>query len=143
MEVSGTPRKRNLVKLTKAEHLLKTVQFQAVYDRRRSVSDPELGLILYARANELPFSRIGLSVSRKYGGAVQRNRLRRLLREAYRLEKGILPIGLDLVIIPRKPIAPTIELLRKVWVRLVKQAVKKLEKDQRVAPPPQPPEQPS
>ncbi len=117
--------------LRKSEHLLKTVQFQAVYDRRCSVADSELGLIIYVRANELPHSRIGFLVLRKYGGAVQRNRLRRLLREAYRLEKANLPTGLDIVIIPRKVIEPGIDLVRTIIIKWITQAAKKLVKDQR------------
>jgi ribonuclease P protein component len=115
----------------KSEHLLKTPQFQAVYDRRCSVADPELGLIIYVRENGLPHSRTGFSVSRKYGGAVQRNRLRRLLREAYRLEKAGLPVGIDIVVIPRKPIDPEIELLRKTIVKWIKQAAGRLAKTHR------------
>src|SRR5688572_19906212 len=111
----------------KHEHLLKPAQFQAVYDRRRSVSDS--GMILYAKENGLAYSRVGFSVSRKYGGAVQRNRLRRLYREAYRLSKEMLPTGLDLVLIPRTQQEPTLEDLCKSLVKLVKQAHKKLAKD--------------
>jgi ribonuclease P protein component len=117
--------------LSKFEHLLKTVQFQAVYDRRRSVAEPDLGIVIYARENSLPFSRLGLSVSRKYGGAVQRNRIRRLLREAYRLEKAEIPVGIDLVIIPRKPIEPALDTLRKIMVKLIRQVAKKLSKEPR------------
>ena len=109
------------------ERLKTTAQFQAVYDRRRSVSDA--GLIVYALENGLPFTRIGLSVSRKYGGAVQRNRLRRLFREAFRLSKAELPTGLDLVLIPRNSQEPELEALRAALVRLVKQVAKKLERD--------------
>jgi len=58
------------------------------------------------RENGLPHLRLGLSVSRKYGGAVQRNRLRRLYREAFRLTRHEMPVGLDLVLIPRKPEEP-------------------------------------
>lgn len=115
----------------KHEHLLKPAQFQAVYDRRRSVSDS--GMILYALENGLAYSRVGLSVSKKYGGAVQRNRLRRLYREAFRLTKEQLPAGLDLVLIPRTQQEPTLEDVRKSLVKLIKQAHKKLEKDKAVA----------
>ncbi len=120
----------------KHEHLLKPAEFQAVYDRRKSVSDS--GMILYARENGLPYSRVGFSVSRKYGGAVQRTRLRRLYREAYRLCKEQLPTGLDLVLIPRTQQEPTLEALCKSLVKLIKQVHKKLEKDKAVPAPGEP-----
>src|SRR3954462_2495373 len=84
------------------EHLRRPVDFKRVYDRRRSVSTDNL--IVYAATNELPHNRLGLSVSRKFGGAVQRNRLRRLYREAYRLTRHQMPAGLDLVLIPRSKV---------------------------------------
>ena len=82
-----------------AEHLRRPADFRKVYERRRSVSDAQL--IVYACENGLPHLRLGLSVSRKFGGAVQRNRLRRLYREAFRLTRHDMPVGLDLVVIPR------------------------------------------
>ena len=83
----------------RAERLRLPSEFRRVYERRRSVSDN--WLIVYACENNLPHLRLGLSVSRKVGGATQRNRLRRLYREAFRLTRHEMPAGLDLVLIPR------------------------------------------
>jgi ribonuclease P protein component len=116
-------------KFRKHEHLVKPAEFQAVYDRRKSVSDA--AMILYARENGLNYSRIGFSISKKYGGAVHRVRLRRLYREAFRLSKDMLPGGLDLVLIPRTQQEPALEDLRKSLVKLIKQVQKKLEKDRK------------
>jgi ribonuclease P protein component len=116
-----------MFKFAKHEHLRTPAEFQRVYDRRRSVSDS--GLILYACENGLAYSRVGFSVSKKYGTAVQRNRLRRLFREAYRLTKAELPMGIDLVLIPRKSEQPTLEGLKQSLMKLLKQVAKKLERD--------------
>lgn len=48
-------------------------------------------------------TRLGLAVSRRVGGAVERNRIKRILREAFRKERGNLPPGYDLVVIPLSP----------------------------------------
>src|SRR5947209_16934541 len=110
-----------------AEHLRRPSDFQRVYDRRRSVSDA--ALIVYACENGLPHLRLGLSVSRKVGGAVQRNRLRRLYREAFRLTRHEMPVGLDLVLIPRRPEAPSLEELKRALPRLVQQLARKLARE--------------
>jgi ribonuclease P protein component len=106
------------------EHLRRPADFQRVYDRRRSVSDD--WLIVYACENGLDHLRLGLSVSRKVGGAVQRNRLRRLYREAFRLTRHEMPVGLDLVLIPRRAEPPTLEQLKAALPRLVRQVASKL-----------------
>ena len=109
------------------EHLRRPADFKLVYDRRRSVSDH--WLIVYARENGLPYLRLGLSVSRKYGQATRRNRLRRLYREAFRLTRHEMPVGLDLVLIPRKPEEPPLAELTRTLPHLVKQAARRLEKE--------------
>ena len=106
------------------EHLRRPADFRRVYERRRSASDD--WLIVYGRENELPYLRLGLSVSRKVGIAVRRNRLRRLYREAFRHSRAELPVGIDLVLIPRTSAEPTLEQLQRSLVRLVKQVARKL-----------------
>jgi ribonuclease P protein component len=84
-----------------ADRLKRPADFRRVYDRRCSASDAVL--IVYGSKNELMNSRLGVSVGRKLGGAVQRNRWKRALREAYRLTRHDLPTGVDWVVIPRSP----------------------------------------
>ena len=58
-------------------------------------------LVLYARPNRSATNRVGITVSKKLGHAVVRNRVRRRLREIYRLNEHRLTAGLDLVIVAR------------------------------------------
>src|SRR5947209_8717437 len=88
------------------EHLRRPADFKRVYDLRRCASDARL--VVYAAANGLPHNRLGLSVSRKFGGAVRRNKLRRLIREAYRLTRHQMATGLDLILIPRTNAMPAL-----------------------------------
>ena len=84
--------------------LRRQADFQRTYRQRVSASDGIL--LIFGAANGLPHCRLGLSVSRKVGGAVLRNRWKRLIREAFRSSRPRLPEGLDLVVIPRKKDEP-------------------------------------
>jgi ribonuclease P protein component len=107
--------------------LRRPADFEAVYDRRRSAADGTM--VVYVRENGLKHSRIGLSVSKKFGSAVRRNRIRRLMREAYRLVKEELPSGFDLVLIPRPLDDYAVDAFRQSLVKLMKQAVRKIQRD--------------
>ena len=102
-------------------HRLRTRQeFAAVYDAKvRQASGP---LVVYARPNELPHPRLGLSTSRKVGAAVRRNRIRRLLREGFRHLQHDLPAGYDILVVvrPHEPLvlAEYQKLLSAVMVNL-------------------------
>lgn len=113
-----------------AKHRLRTqADFDRVYSRRCSASD---GLLLiFICANECEHARLGLSVSRKVGSAVARNRWKRLLREAFRLSRAELPSGIDLVAIPRTGVEPALEPLQRSLVRLAEKAVAKLARQTR------------
>jgi ribonuclease P protein component len=54
-------------------------------------------------------SRLGVTVTRKVGSAVERNRVKRVVREAFRLDPGLLPAGVDLIVIAKDG-APTLGL---------------------------------
>ena len=58
-------------------------------------------LALYARKNRLDQNRVGITVSKKLGGAVVRNRVRRRLREIYRLNEDLFLHGYDIVVVAR------------------------------------------
>lgn len=59
------------------------------------------GITLYKQSNGLPQSRLGICVTRKFGKAHDRNRFKRIVREAFRLHYGLIPSGLDIVVYPR------------------------------------------
>lgn len=72
--------------------------------RRLGRSRKDRLVILVYLPNDLPYSRIGFTASRRVGNAVKRNRARRLLRESIRLRLDRIAPGWDLVFIARPPI---------------------------------------
>lgn len=79
--------------------LKENFEFRRLYSR--GVSAVGKSLVLYARRRRRETNRLGLTVSAKLGCAVRRNRVRRKLREAYRLNEGKFLRGLDMVIVVR------------------------------------------
>lgn len=86
------------LRFPKTIRLRTKAEFDRVYAAKCKAADGVL--LLFAVPNGLLHPRIGLSVSRKVGNAVVRNRLKRWLREAFRLSQHTLPAGCDLVAIP-------------------------------------------
>ena len=85
------------------QHLTRKAQFDLVYERGRSWVGKEI--VLRAVPNGLEASRYGLTVSRRVGKAVGRNRIKRRLREI--LRQTTLRPGWDIVFIARAPAAQT------------------------------------
>lgn len=106
------------------QRLRKAAEFDRVYAGKIRAADDRL--LIFALRNELGHSRVGLSVSRKHGGSVRRQRIKRLLREAYRLAQHELPRGLDLILIPRPGSGGTMESYQESLRRLVRKLDRKL-----------------
>jgi ribonuclease P protein component len=87
--------------MKKRFRLRKNSDFQRVRREGRSWAHPFL--VLCALRNDLGYSRFGFSASKRVGGAVVRNRARRLMREATRLRQAMIADGWDVVIIARQP----------------------------------------
>jgi ribonuclease P protein component len=80
--------------------LSRSADFDRVFRHGRSHAGREFVLYVFPRG-EGDEPRIGLSVSRKVGGAVERNRVKRLLREAFAIDGDRLPTGTDAVVVAR------------------------------------------
>ena len=80
-------------------------EFRRLYSKGKSCANAYL--VVYCRKNRAGRSRIGYTVSNKVGHAVVRNRVRRRLREIYRLNREKMPAGYDIIIVARVRAAET------------------------------------
>ena len=92
--------RKGILKLQKTVSLNKNHDFRRLYRKKSAVSAP---LVTYVAKNRLGFNRVGITTSKKIGKAHDRNRARRVIREAYRL---LLPsflqgVGYDIVFVAR------------------------------------------
>lgn len=86
--------------MDKKYRLRKNMEFKKVYSGGKNYWNRNL--ILYVRKNKLDNSRVGFTITKKIGNAVVRNKIRRRMKEIYRLRLGNIKNGYDLIFIPKK-----------------------------------------
>jgi ribonuclease P protein component len=121
------PKSKIQNRLPASYRLRRQTDFQRTYGRRVSAADGNL--LVFGVENKLPHCRLGLSVSRKVGGAVLRNRWKRLIREAFRTSYSRLPQGLDLIAIPRKRGEPEFREVQQSLASLAVRIFRRLARD--------------
>ncbi len=96
---------RKLLKMNPAVTVKENYEFRRIYRKGRSAVSP--CLVVYCQKNRRGQSRLGVTVSTKLGHAVVRNRVRRRLREIYRLNREKMPAGYDIIVVARVRAAET------------------------------------
>jgi ribonuclease P protein component len=97
--------------------LSRAAEFDTVYRRGRSAASRHLVVYTFPReAGDSDEPRLGLSVSRKVGDAVERNRLKRLLREAFAAIGADAPQGVDIVCVARPGLSPIADTRGLAWL---------------------------
>ncbi len=85
------------------ERIRKRQDYLRIYEQGKRVYTRNFTIIVCP--NQAGMRRMGTTVSKKVGNAVKRNRIKRLLREFFRLNKGKLPASHDIVVIAKKGIS--------------------------------------
>ena len=90
-------------RLRRSERLLERTEFRRVYDHGQKKNLPLF--TVFVLKTDLERSRLGITVTRQIGGSVVRNRCKRLVREAVRRNKEVVPGSFDLVINVKRAMA--------------------------------------
>jgi ribonuclease P protein component len=90
--------RRRVAGFRRDERVRRRSEYQQIYDRGIKVHGRLF--TLFARPSDLSRGRLGIAATRKLGGAVQRNRAKRLIREVFRRNKPV--GGFDVVVVPKR-----------------------------------------
>ena len=109
----------------KHQRVVRSDEFTMILRKGVCVADGVLVLFaMNSKASEIP--RIGITIPKKTGNAVVRNRWKRLIRESFRTQQDSLPIGMDLIVRPKKDAKPSWIEIQKSIPKLTRKAQKKL-----------------
>ncbi len=108
----------------KTVRLVSQLDFDRVF--RDGIVASDSVLVLHAVRGKQPWTRIGLSVSKRVGNSPTRNRWKRLIRESFRLQKNEIPLNIDLVVRPKRGAVPEFELIFASLLKLALQLDRKL-----------------
>lgn len=109
-----------LVFMDPAVTVKENYEFRRIYRKGKSAVSPQL--VIYCQRNRRGHSRMGVSVSTKLGCAVVRNRVRRRIREIYRLNKAKMLPGYDLIVVARvRAVETDYQKLDRTYLRLLEQ----------------------
>ena len=109
-----------LVFMDPAVTVKENYEFRRIYRKGKSAVSPQL--VIYCQRNRRGHSRLGVSVSTKLGCAVVRNRVRRRIREIYRLNKAKMLPGYDLIVVARvRAVETDYQKLDRTYLRLLEQ----------------------
>ena len=109
-----------LVFMDPAVTVKENYEFRRIYRNGKSAVSPQL--VIYCQRNRRGHSRLGVSVSTKLGCAVVRNRVRRRIREIYRLNKAKMLPGYDLIVVARvRAVETDYQKLDRTYLRLLEQ----------------------
>lgn len=89
-------------RFTPAQRVRKRSEYKLIQSQARRVSTASFALLIFAREPSKTGARLGIVVSRRIGNAVVRNRVKRLVREAFRATRELWESDVDLVVIARK-----------------------------------------
>ena len=120
----STPDPAPRLRLPRRCRLARKRDFDAVF--RTGVAIGDEWFVFHARPNDLGHPRLGLAVSRRHGDAPTRNRIKRRLREAFRLDLPGWTLALDVVVIPRPGAAHvSVAEMREAFVRFQERAARR------------------
>ncbi len=122
-------KRKGCFQFARAQRVRRQADFDRIY--RRNVYAADDTLVVQGCESGTTSSRLGLSVSRRVGNAVVRNRWKRRIREAFRQQQAVLPAGLDLVVRPRRGAKLSFEAIKRSLPQLAQRIDRQLRRQLR------------
>ena len=99
-QTSKAIQEKRTERFPKSSRLLRRWEYLRVQRGGKKLHTP--GFLVLYKKNRIGNTRLGIAVSKKYGNSVQRNRIKRLLREVFRRNSQLFPQSVDIVFVPKR-----------------------------------------